>query len=342
MNKYIRTFFRNLFTITGTWELASSLRRSKFADKIRYKIHRQHIFINKNSKIVFPHVDIYLTKSCNLKCEHCSSFNPLRSGIYSKEFILNSINQWSARICPQTILLLGGEPLLHPEYEEIVLTARNAWKQSSVIIITNGLLLPKVRDEFLKLMSENTIEFRISKHIDTENYNKHLKEAINRLKQLGVKYEIVESHKSWISCHSLNADGVPLSPNSIPQKSWTGCLSKYCIAISGNQLCRCSIILNMIQAVTEKILPIAEFKEVCNHKLVSIEDSNEKILRYLHEGVLKECRFCPENFINIEAKQIPSEKLQYIQNIITEMNCKYTESETSPLVTDNTCSCLVE
>jgi organic radical activating enzyme len=320
MNKLIRTICRNILTITGTWKLASYFRRSKVVDSIRHAIHRNSIFINNNGKIILPSVEIALTKSCNLKCEHCSLFNPLRNGIFSKEFILNFINQWSKKIDPKKIFLLGGEPLLHPNYEEIVFATRNAWIQSSVIIITNGILLPKVRNEFLKLMSENKIEFRISRHINTNNYNNKLKETITRFRQFDVKYEIIESHKSWTSCHSLDTDGVPFSPNSIPQKSWAHCLSKYCIAINGDQLCRCSVVLNMILAVSEGSLPLTEFHDITKHKLVTLDDSNETILRYLHGGAMKECRFCHENFENIEAKQIPTDKLKHIQQIISEKN----------------------
>jgi organic radical activating enzyme len=314
-------------TVTGTWKLASNIRRSNAAHIVRNIIHRQHIFINKEGKIVFPHVDIYITKSCNLKCEHCNLFNPLRNGINSKEDVLCTINRWSKRIAPNIIFLLGGEPLLHPDYEEIALAARNAWQQSSIAIITNGLLLPKVRDEFLKTMAANSIEFRISRHISTENFNRNLNESIARFKRYGVKFEMIESNQSWVTCHSLDTNGVPHSPNSNAWKSWISCLCKYCVAVSGNQLCRCNVILNMQQAVAEGVLPISEFGEICNHKLVSIEDSNETILRYLRGGVMKECRFCPENFVNIEAKQIPIEKLKQIQQMIAEMNREYTESK---------------
>jgi hypothetical protein len=307
------------------WKLASTIRRSGIANIIRHTIHKRNVFINIEGKVVLPHIDIYITKSCNLKCEHCASYNPFRHGIIPKEDVIKTIAQWSERISPQTVALLGGEPLLHPDYQEITIAARNAWKQSDLTIITNGLLLPKVQDDFLMQMADNNIGFVISRHINTENYNRNLNEVINRFQKFNVKYEIIESHKSWVTCHSLDTEGIPRSPNSNPQKAWTHCLAKRCTTISGNQICYCSIIINILQAVSEGSLPLAEFSDIVKHKLITLDNSNETILKYLHSGVLKECRFCPENFESIEARQIPIDKLKNIQQIITEENKKFNE-----------------
>jgi organic radical activating enzyme len=326
MNKQIRTLCRNLLTLTGTWRLAHFVRHTMVADMVRNTIRRRRMYINKDNKIILPQVEIYITKSCNLKCEHCASFNPFRKGIVPTDDVVKTIKQWSNRILPQRIYLLGGEPLLHHDYEEIALQTHNAWKKSTVVLITNGILLPKVRDEFLKLIATNNIEFRISRHINTDNYNANLKEVIQRLIKYNVKYEVIESHKSWLSCHSLDDSGMPCSPQSDPQKSWTHCLSKSCTTIHDNQLCRCSVLLNMMQAVDEGVLPLREFGDICNHKLVSIDRSNDEILRYLHGDAMKECRFCPENFVNIEARQIPAEKLRHIQQIISEKNQEFSNS----------------
>jgi organic radical activating enzyme len=338
MNKQIRTICRNLLTITGTWKWASAIRRGWLANVIRTNVYRHRCFIQPDGKIMLPHVDIYLTKSCNLKCEHCTLFNPFRSGIIPKEDVLKTIKLWSERITPKIVYLLGGEPLLHPDYDEIIIVARNSWKNSSIALITNGILLPKISDEFLKQMVDNSIEVRISRHINTENYNRNLNNSISRFKKFGVQYEIVESHKSWVSCHSLDSEGVPHSPNSSPRKAWTHCLTKECTAISGNQLCRCSVLLNLLQAVDEGILPFSEFGEVTKHKLVTVLDSNKIILRYLRGGPMKECCFCPENFENIKARQIPIEKLKQIQQIIEEKNQEYRETNTLSFTNSSTSS----
>jgi hypothetical protein len=316
--------------------LASYIRRSGAINTIRSTIHKRSVFINTERKIVIPHIDIYITKSCNLKCEHCASYNPFRYGIISKDNIIESIKQWSKRIAPKEVALLGGEPLLHPDYQELALIVRKTWKQSAVTIITNGLLLSKVQDEFLREMADNKIEFVISRHINTTNYNHHLNEAIDRFKKFNVQYEIIESHKSWVTCHSLDTDGVPRSPNSNPVKAWTHCLAKKCTTISENKLCYCSIIINILQAISEGSLPITEFNEITKHKLVTLDDSNETILRYLHSGPIKECRFCPEHFENIEAKQITTEKLKSIKQIIAEENRQYfSSSQNSNLTSEN-------
>jgi organic radical activating enzyme len=331
----MRTFLRNLLIATGTWKIASYIRRSGFISVFRSAVRKRSIFVNTDGKIVIPYIDIFITKSCNLKCEHCASYNPFRQGIISKDDIIESIKRWSKRLSPKTIALVGGEPLLHPDYQELALTVRKAWKQSAIFIITNGLLLSKVQDEFLKQMSENDIEFQISRHTNTSNYNHNLNEVIKRFKKFNVKYEIIEAHKSWVTCHSLDTNGVPRSFNSNPTKAWTHCLSKKCTTISGNKLCYCSIIINILQAVSDGSLSLAEFNDITKHKLATIDDSNESIVGYLSSGPIKECCFCPENVENIEAKQISTEKLKSIKQIIANENIQYLSlSQNSELMSE--------
>ena len=323
MKNALRKTCRNLLTVTGTWGIASRIRRSRFANIVRSAIYRDGIHENNEGKIVFPHVDIYLTESCNLKCEHCSLFNPLRSGIVPKEELLASMEGWSKRINPKTVLLLGGEPLLHPDYEEITLAARNAWRDSEVFLITNGLLLPKVGNEFLERMAANRIGFHISRHLNTDNFNNQLDAAVVRFKRFGVKYEIIEAHKSWVTCQTFDENGIPCSANSDPRKAWTACLSKYCHAIHRDSMCRCSVILNMVMALEKGELPKSEFGDVGKHRLVSYNDSTEDILKYLRGGVMSECRFCPEEFTSIEARQIPADRVRAIREIIAQKNGEF-------------------
>jgi MoaA/NifB/PqqE/SkfB family radical SAM enzyme len=48
----------------------------------------------------------------------------------------------------RTIKLLGGEPLLHPDVLTFARHAREAFPRASVVLLTNGLLVPKLSDDF--------------------------------------------------------------------------------------------------------------------------------------------------------------------------------------------------
>jgi organic radical activating enzyme len=306
----------------GLWKIGNIIRRSTFVDFFRHTWRNQQICVNRKGKIVFPHCDINITLNCNLKCEYCSNFIPFQGGDIAKEDIANWIEIWSKRIEPKIIYILGGEPLLHPNYEEIVLAAQQAWKNSKICIITNGILLPKVHDEFLKIMADYSMEFRISHHINSKGMNHIINEQLKRLQQFGIRHDVSHAYNSWVTTHTLDKDGVPRSFNGNATKAWNNCLTKHCITIMGNKLFRCSRTSSIYQAVLDKKLP-PEFNKILIHKPATVNDTTQEIERYLRDGVMDECSLCPERFISIESRQIPAKQLTTIKQIITEENRNY-------------------
>jgi sulfatase maturation enzyme AslB (radical SAM superfamily) len=142
---------------------------------------QREIAIGKEGKIHVTHIDFDITFGCNLKCEYCCSGAPFRSGIESKETLLDSFEKWSHKLCPTKIRLLGGEPLLHPDLAEIVSAAHRYWSQSLIEIVTNGFLLPRLSDEVLQVFGKSNVHVFISQHMDTEDYRNALNLSIERL-----------------------------------------------------------------------------------------------------------------------------------------------------------------
>jgi len=90
----------------------------------------------KHSVNVFFHI---LTQ-CNLNCRHCY-INPAQHG--SDILSLDTITQW-LNLFPDenreaNLILLGGEPTLHPQLDRIILAARQMG-YGSITIDTNGYL----------------------------------------------------------------------------------------------------------------------------------------------------------------------------------------------------------
>jgi MoaA/NifB/PqqE/SkfB family radical SAM enzyme len=83
--------------------------------------------------------DIELTRHCNLKCKFCysASGKPLDNELSSKE--IKRIISDAKDLGVKTITLTGGEPLLHPNFFEIVDFARS--KDIIVQIFSNGTLI---------------------------------------------------------------------------------------------------------------------------------------------------------------------------------------------------------
>jgi len=95
---------------------------------------------------------IYAAGSCNLACRHCwivPKFQPDGvGGPYVKfEYVEKAIREGKP-LGLQSIKLTGGEPMLHPQFRELIALINNAGLQ--IIIETNGTLIDSDLAHFLK------------------------------------------------------------------------------------------------------------------------------------------------------------------------------------------------
>ena len=97
----------------------------------------------KNSVNVFFHI---LTQ-CNLNCHHCY-INPAQHG--SEMLPLETVSDWLKIFLnahqKANLILLGGEPTLHPQLDRIIFAAREMG-YDSITIDTNGYLFNNILDK---------------------------------------------------------------------------------------------------------------------------------------------------------------------------------------------------
>ena len=136
---------------------------------------QSQIFLGEEKKIHLPHISIDITKGCNMRCEHCSHLSPLMRGHFLTEELVSSLEKWGKRLQPKRLAILGGEPLLHPDFEEIVLSAHQYWSNSEIVIVTNGILLERIKNSFLEKIHEiGRVRFDISQHTESLEWMKKI------------------------------------------------------------------------------------------------------------------------------------------------------------------------
>ena len=98
-------------------------------------------------------IEVHLTHHCNLNCASCTHYAPLYTDEYFKPLdeYMKEIAQLAAlyQRSLYQIRLLGGEPLLHPDIMSFCAATRYAFPYTSVEIVTNGILLPTMPQNFL-------------------------------------------------------------------------------------------------------------------------------------------------------------------------------------------------
>jgi len=83
--------------------------------------------------------EFYITNVCNLNCPRCNRFNNYAfSGHQRWDDYADIYRAWSKRIDIPRIGILGGEPLLNPEFDKWLKGIAELWPRSQIMIMSNG------------------------------------------------------------------------------------------------------------------------------------------------------------------------------------------------------------
>ena len=105
--------------------------------------------------------EVHIVEHCSLNCKQCAHFSPLAEKSYLPvERYERDCRRLSELFRGEmsSILLLGGEPLLHPQITEIMRVTREAFPVGRIRIVTNGILLPKMAEDFWKACGKYDVE----------------------------------------------------------------------------------------------------------------------------------------------------------------------------------------
>lgn len=89
--------------------------------------------------------ETHITEACNLKCRGCSHFSVFAK---PKHKDLDEFEREFKRLSEiefiEVIRLMGGEPLLNPDFMEYCRRARWFFPASHIVLVTNGLLMDRL------------------------------------------------------------------------------------------------------------------------------------------------------------------------------------------------------
>ena len=103
-------------------------------------------------------------RRCNLSCPYCNEYDDCSEPVPTHE-MLRRIDKL-ATLGTGVVTLSGGEPLLHPDLDEIVRRIRSHGRIAT--LITNGYLLSRTRIARLRCDNSSLVLTTIPTHRDTE------------------------------------------------------------------------------------------------------------------------------------------------------------------------------
>jgi ABC-2 type transport system ATP-binding protein len=82
----------------------------------------------------------------------------------------------------KNIYLLGGEPLLHPQVNELMIIAHKYFPNKDIVLLSNGILLPKMNEDFYNNLIKNRIFLSVTQYPINFDYS-----ILKELKKKGVE-----------------------------------------------------------------------------------------------------------------------------------------------------------
>ena len=133
----------------------SNIDKQKYSNIIRKKLQL---------KPIIPYIELHLTDHCNLNCNNCSHFAPIADKIFADVTQFSKDMERLSRLVSniRIITLLGGEPLLHPNITAFISTSRKYFPKSQIQIISNGILLPTMKEQFWETCKKNSVKIELS------------------------------------------------------------------------------------------------------------------------------------------------------------------------------------
>lgn len=262
---------------------------NNFFQKLKMNFYKQVLFfyirisapfrLRPRKKLRF---ETDIAAHCNLNCKCCNHFSPL----VDREFVdPEDLEKDFARLSElagrnnENIDLMGGEPLLHPEIIKIMEIARKYF-DGPVNIVTNGLLLQKMKEDFWLSCNKNNIKIIVTSYpikMDRVSIKKTAKKYSVNLK---IRLQMANVH-TW--CR-LPKD---IRGEQDIMKNLKLCLvANFCIFLKDGKLSTCCLPL-----VAERFNNFFDEKfEVANNDYIDIYSA--KNIKEIYDFLSKPMPFC--------------------------------------------------
>jgi hypothetical protein len=185
-----------------------------------------------------PFLQIHVVEHCNLNCRGCAHFSPIAP---IKEITIEDLISSYECIRPYfselfcRLELMGGEPLLHSHINEVLKVSREYFKDDEIRLVTNGLKLLNMSDEFFETCLYKKINIAISVYPIGLDYS----EISKKLEKYKINYKF---YGNYSDCKRFIGYRLDMDADNDISDSYSRCkYSGHCIQLRSNRLYPCFV-----------------------------------------------------------------------------------------------------
>lgn len=234
-----------------------------------------------------PYLEFHVADHCNLNCRACEHFSGLveEPVFHHAETISRDLNQLSKFIEDVGVIrILGGEPLLNPEICDIAKITRKVYTYSEIYIVTNGLLLDGMSEEFYKACVNCNIKIWISYYPPIVKKIDYVKSVLDRH---GINYEISGLNMTFRKKYTLD-------PYNEKTRSFESCFQATCHNLYEGKIGVCFL------PFTQKYFNQKYTYDIPCDGMISLYEkglTTEKLKQFLLTP-FERCRYCKEKAVD--------------------------------------------
>jgi hypothetical protein len=202
---------------------------------------------------ILPFIEIMITQTCNLACHGCTNY----SDLYHRGYVTwnqgrSWFEQWRQRLILPDIGIIGGEPLINPEWRAWLYGLRQMFPDSQLRFTTNGLLLNRNPDIMDVMFDIGNVVFKITVHVadkDLEQWIElcHREHSWKLIQEFGMK-RWIGSHDVRFQVNRPSNFNLPFRGNyhdmrpwnSDPDHAFAQCIQQTCPLLYKGRIYKCS------------------------------------------------------------------------------------------------------
>ncbi len=268
-------------------------------------------------------LDVHVANACQLSCEGCNHYSNYDiKGIFSCNQLVDWATPWAQRVEFEKIQLVGGEPFLNKELQQICYKYRDLFPVTPILLFTNGLLLSKNLKWLYTTLHDTKIKLIISLHSVTEkNYLDKIKKELYSLEKYGPLTKIEETwFRTVFKLKNIEVDlrkvmafntarnkyhwsttykgvGKSMKPfqDNNQRQSWENCIVQDSLQLYYYNLWKCppiaylSDVLNKFDLSNDK-----DWKPYLKYNGISANSTTKQIKQFLEAEDEWICKMCPK------------------------------------------------
>jgi sulfatase maturation enzyme AslB (radical SAM superfamily) len=203
--------------------------------------------------IRLPFLETMITQACNLSCLGCTNYSDLpHSGYVSWAQGRASLERWLTRLVIDDFGIMGGEPLLNPEWRQWLIGVRELMPRAQIRFTTNGLLLHRSPDILDFLQGIGNVVFKITVHeanpqlehliddfLKQRTWQPVTEHGVERLRTDNALRLHIKRPDRFLKTY-VNSYPDMMPHHSDPQRAFDICVQKTCPLLYRDRIYKCS------------------------------------------------------------------------------------------------------